>query len=1176
MSDERSFELPVARRVRERLGLGDAFFTTDGRLIYADLRAARVLAERLNALRDLVAHPERAVSAGALHALGLLDETFHVLVSRYLELRNPSLLANAYRRLSQRLGEDALRGLLAAFLEEFPPAPVFRGELSPSEYLAGVAADGTRLAEVVLEELLILWLLNVNPAAAPLAELFDDTRLRAHTPYLRAIHELRELIAEQPGLSEGGASLLEALRAPAVHEPLSLQRQLEYVQQHWIEAAPGQRAAVLRSLDLLAEENRPQLGPGPGPPPVVPDYADLEPKAGEAPEPERFSVDRSWMGRVVLQAKNAHVWLAQLSQRHGRPITTLDQVPDEELDRLEAQGITALWLIGVWERSRASREIKRRLGDHQAEASAYSLMGYSIAAELGGYAAFDDLQTRAMAHSIRLSTDMVPNHVGLDAPWVVERPQWFISTPEPPFPSYHFAGPDLSTDPRVALHLEDHYWSYSDAAVVFKRVERATGEVAYVYHGNDGTVMPWNDTAQLDFTRGDVREAVIQTILHVARHSPVIRFDAAMVLTKHHFHRLWFPAPGSAGAIPSRAAASLSQAEFDRLMPEEFWREVVDRVAAEAPETLLLAEAFWLLEGYFVRSLGMHRVYNSAFMHMLRDELNDDYRQLVKNTLAFDPRILERYVNFMSNPDERTAIDQFGTGDKYFAVATLLATMPGLPMIGHGQLEGLTEKYGMEFIRPRWSERVDRRLLAEHERRLFPLLRRRRLFAAAERFQLFDLIRPDGSVDDNVVASANQADDELTLVVVNNADRRATGWLRASAPVRRPTEDEPKRMVVTDLATCLRVTGEASFLSGEDAVSGSFWLLDLAAITTRGLALDLEPYEARVLWRVVPVAGDDDWPAVAARLAGRPTASPADAVAELALAAVLDRLVALLAPTRLWKLGESWAEDPAAALSVVEAEALDLLVPAVEHGLAGNPQQLARAVRRRVASLLAVRGWAATATTSEAVAVTSALTRPATWPALVAAAVVGAFVPAPADDAHADAAWFDRWQLPFTLARAFELHGHPWRESRRLVATARVVAADIPTWLAGAAGWTTATMVDHLAASPSAAAALDVVAHEGRHWFDRRALVELLDVLLVAVTAATAARPERAAIAAAHLAAGHDLRLAATRVEPSLEDLCGAVAEHTVAADSADDSNGVIPVAEDSTSAAIEELEPEP
>ena len=143
----------------------------------------------------------------------------------------------------------------------------------------------------------------------------------------------------------------------------------------------------------------------------------------------------------------------------------------------------------------------------------------------------------------------------------------------------------------------------------------------------------------------------------------------------------------------------MTKAEFERRMPDEFWREVVDRVAAEAPDTLLLAEAFWLMEGYFVRTLGMHRVYNSAFMNMMRDEQNANYRLVIKNTLEFDPEILKRYVNFMNNPDERTAVEQFGKGDKYFGVATVMATMPGLPMFGHGQVEGYTEKYGMEYRR---------------------------------------------------------------------------------------------------------------------------------------------------------------------------------------------------------------------------------------------------------------------------------------------------------------------------------------------------------------------------------------------------------------------------------------------------------------------------------------------
>ena len=381
------------------------------------------------------------------------------------------------------------------------------------------------------------------------------------------------------------------------------------------------------------------------------------------------------------------------------------------------------------------------MGDQDAVASAYSLYSYDIAEDLGGWPALENLRWRAWQRGIRLSADMVPNHMGIDSKWVIEHPDWFLSLPYSPYPSYSFNSEDLSDDPRVGVYLEDHYYDKTDAAVVFQRRDHQTGDVRYVYHGNDGTSFPWNDTAQLDYLKAEVREAVIQTILHVARNFPIIRFDAAMTLAKKHIQRLWFPEPGSGGAIPSRAEHGMTRAEFDAAIPNEFWREVVDRVAAEVPDTLLLAEAFWLLEGYFVRTLGMHRVYNSAFMHMLRDEDNAKYRMAIKNTLEFDPQILKRYVNFMNNPDEKTAIEQFGNGDKYFGVATVLSTLPGLPMFGHGQVEGFREKYGMEFRKPKWDEVPDEGLIGGHAWKIFPILHRRYLFADVEHFFLYDLYR---------------------------------------------------------------------------------------------------------------------------------------------------------------------------------------------------------------------------------------------------------------------------------------------------------------------------------------------------------------------------------------------------------------------------------------------------
>jgi hypothetical protein len=90
------------------------------------------------------------------------------------------------------------------------------------------------------------------------------------------------------------------------------------------------------------------------------------------------------MPRLVLLAKNTLVWLDQLSKQYKKPITRLDQIPDEELDLLASRGFTGLWLIGLWERSQASARIKQMCGNPDAVSSAYSLARYEIANEIGG------------------------------------------------------------------------------------------------------------------------------------------------------------------------------------------------------------------------------------------------------------------------------------------------------------------------------------------------------------------------------------------------------------------------------------------------------------------------------------------------------------------------------------------------------------------------------------------------------------------------------------------------------------------------------------------------------------------------------------------------------------------------------------------------------------------------
>jgi glycosidase len=955
-----TYEFHVTRAARERYGFDESWFALTGNVVLADFATTRRLAYRMNQVRDAVRHPERAIHAGQLHAMGLIDEILHYVASLYRRQIRADVLERALERLDAKLGHEHVDAALRRFTQDFPPLDVHRGKLDAAQYLAGRTA-GTSHRVVALEELLLMWLANMNPAFAPYRELFDDVSL-SETGYAAIIRDLAGFFAGQPPFGPDDQSLVDMLRSPAIASPHSLWGQLDYIRARWGYLLGDFLDRLRVTLDVIDEEERAGFlrfaGWTDTPRGQVLDF-----RAFEA-ETERFSADRDWMPRVVLIAKSTYVWLDQLARQYQRQVGRLDQIPDDELDKLARWGVTGLWLIGVWERSTASRRIKQLCGNPDALASAYSLYDYRIAEDLGGEEAYRALRERAARRGIRLASDMVPNHMGIDSRWMIEHPDWFLSLDHSPYPAYSFHGPDLSYDSRVALRIEDHYYDRTDAAVVFQRVDRGSGETRWVYHGNDGTFMPWNDTAQLDFLKPEVREGVIQTILHVARQFPIIRFDAAMTLAKRHFQRLWYPEPGSGGAIPSRAERGLTRDAFNEKIPVEFWREVVDRVAAEVPDTLLLAEAFWLMEGYFVRTLGMHRVYNSAFMNMLRDEENANYRSVIKNTLEFDPEILKRYVNFMNNPDERTAADQFGKGDKYFGVCTMMVTLPGLPMLGHGQVEGFTERYGMEFRRAAWDETPEGWLIERHEREIFPLLHRRRVFAEARDFLLYDFYNVDGTVNEDVFAYSNRDGDDRSLVLYHNRYASAQGWIRLSAAAAVKTgHGDEKALRQRTLGEGLGLAaGPDHFCVFRDHRAGLDYVRAARDLSERGLYAELDAYRCQVFldFREVQSTADQPWADVARELGGRGVPSADEKLREIRLRPVVEPFREVMDP-ELWRaLLEPVSPTAAsrargAATRAPEADAAAI----VGQRLPALIEKLARAVRSHLRLAGEGEGWGA-------------------------------------------------------------------------------------------------------------------------------------------------------------------------------------------------------------------------
>jgi len=823
--------MKISRNARNQYGFDEFKFSENGSIEFdGDIHLVRLFVQKLNQKKDLVNYPEMAIRIGEFNGMALIYEIKKYLLDLYREeTKDPSLNRELFDYLKEKIGDIKLNKAIYSLIEEFPPEKIYRGKINIDQFLKE-KIDGVENEIQFVEEFLDLWLGNINPSFSPYNELFDDGLLEKRTVYREIINETKEFFNSKSKFGPNNQNLIEMLNEPTLRHPNSIREQLEYIHEHWGEKLGKYLFRILVAIDIIREEEMLRgLGPG-------------KSKAYEYDimELENYTRDKEWMPKVVMIAKNVYVWMDQLSKKYQRSIIKLYEIPNEELDQLKEWGFTGLWLIGLWERSQASKTIKRWCGNPEAEASAYSTYDYIIAHDLGGYESYKNLRDRAMVRGIRLACDMVPNHTGIVSKWIIEHPDWYISLNYPPFPSYSYSGENLSGDPNKGIFLEDKYFSRTDAAVTFKHVDFRTGEEKYIYHGNDGTSFPWNDTAQLNFLNPEVREAVIQTILHVSKMFPIIRFDAAMTLTRKHFQRLWFPEPGTGGAIPSRAEQGVSKEEFYKAMPKEFWREVVDRINKENPDTLLLAEAFWLLEGFFVRTLGMHRVYNSAFMNMLRDEDNAMYRLVLKNTLQFDPEILKRFVNFMSNPDEETAIKQFADGDKYFGVCLMMITMPGLPMFSHGQIEGYHEKYGMEYRRAYWEEEINLGLLEHHKEILFPIMKKRYLYANANNFLLYDFWTGN-VVNEDVFAYSNRVNNECALIIYHNKYAEVSGFIKNSVGFAQKVNDN-KEIIQKTLAEGLRLPIEG-YCIFKDNLTGLEYIRRNKELHDHGLYIELHAYQ---------------------------------------------------------------------------------------------------------------------------------------------------------------------------------------------------------------------------------------------------------------------------------------------------------------------------------------------
>jgi hypothetical protein len=356
----------------------------------------------------------------------------------------------------------------------------------------------------------------------------------------------------------------------------------------------------------------------------------------------------------LLYQINTRVWLTELSRTLGRQ-ATLDDVPDAALDSLAEMGFDWVWLLSVWQTGLAGQRVSRSnpewleefqdtlpdLRDDDIAGSGFAITGYTVHENLGGDAALARLRERLRKRKLKLLLDFVPNHTGLDHPWVEDHPEYYVGGSED----------NLQRTPQ------NYTW-----------VERTRGNVILA-HGRDPYFPGWPDTLQLNYGNPSAQEAVLGELLKIARQCDGVRCDMAMLLLPEVFERTW------------------------GIRPQPFWPRTIERVHEQSPDFCLMAEVYWDLE-WTLQQQGFDYTYDKR----LYDRLREGHAQPVRDHFRARLDYQDKLARFLENHDEpRAALAFAPKAHKAAAVITFLA--PGLRFFHQGQFDGRRKRISPHLIR---------------------------------------------------------------------------------------------------------------------------------------------------------------------------------------------------------------------------------------------------------------------------------------------------------------------------------------------------------------------------------------------------------------------------------------------------------------------------------------------
>jgi len=540
----------------------------------------------------------------------------------------------------------------------------------------------------------------------------------------------------------------------------------------------------------------------------------------ELNEVYNLSNDKTYIDSAIV-IKDTKLWFDELEKKYNKSISKFTDIPKIILEDMIANNIDSLILTNIWEIS----EKKYFYSNEYVQDNDYiepPINNFTISNKFGGINDFKIFLTQAKSINFNIGIIFDFTNIAIDSNILLKNLTWFeVDEIE-----------DIQIEPNsLFLDVNDEFEIYTqynkNIDNKFLIHNNLTKKNYIVKNSSNKLSQPIPNTAKINIENSNMKKYIYDLLVYYSELIDIILIKSAYILDDEEF---------------------LSKINQDT-----------------SKNSLILMDENKVYENYLENDYNL-KYFNEEFLNLLVLEENEKFRNLLKNILEFDPRILYQFVNYTIGIDLSTYDMDLQINDKLYGIMIIILGLPSKSIIHHERLSM------SEIRRIKVNDNVKfykENIVRRYEKDIQFMIDNQKMFLDIHNFHFYDFFDVYGEVNHNVIALSNYDNENKSLLAYNNQFSQISGWIKRTVAFSNTDNDDITKLQQMDIFDALNISNEDGYIIFKDHITKLEYIRSKDDIRSNGLYIKLNAYKYHLFVDIQEINNDlDIWEEVSFALNG--------------------------------------------------------------------------------------------------------------------------------------------------------------------------------------------------------------------------------------------------------------------------------------------------------------------